>query len=600
MITTESRHGLPAVPSNSRRQKTKGYALPMVLVLSAISLLALSGALSRTSQSSMLNERQNQRQRSQAAAEAATEKVLGEIRHDFKIDGERRVYPRLANYRSMVPTRSEDPYWDKFQFTNPEGTADRLMVNRVSSESYVALNSKYSGLNGFASTYRVVANARQKDGTIAGVTNAVMQEVQLASIPIFQFAIFYNSLLEFTWAAPLTVRGRVHANGDIYTGSSAPLTLTEDITSTGIIKKRDWAGYRLGWMKGAINYQGTRETNVNSLTLPIATNNSASAAREILNMPPTSESLNSPMGQQRFFNKAEMTVVVTDSGVSVQVKKPFGPSPTVVPISAQNFVNTGKTFTDYREAKTVKVTEIDVAKMITWAATNKTVITKLGAGRPPNILYVADNRSTSSSELTGVRLINGRTLPSRGLTVATPNPLYVKGHYNQPDNRYLGTTNTINIKPASLISDALTILSKSWNYDNATSGGGNSGTSLRSRVAVNTTVNAAILTGIVYAGGLSGTRPKSGGIVNLPRLLENWGNGRKRLTLNGSLVNLFNSARATAPFRRPGYYYYAPTRDFNFDPNFRNVQNLPPGTPELRTMIRGEWATLLPGQSSNP
>jgi hypothetical protein len=119
-------------------------------------------------------------------------------------------------------------------------------------------------------------------------------------------------------------------------------------------------------------------------------------------------------------------------------------------------------------------------------------------------------------------------------------------------------------------------------------------------VAVNTTVNAAILTGIVYAGGLSGTRPKSGGIVNLPRLLENWGNGRKRLTLNGSLVNLFNSARATAPFRRPGYYYYAPTRDFNFDPNFRNVQNLPPGTPELRTMIRGEWATLLPGQSSNP
>jgi hypothetical protein len=30
---------------------------------------------------------------------------------------------------------------------------------------------------------------------------------------VFQFAIFYNSLLEFTWCAPMTVNGRTHANG---------------------------------------------------------------------------------------------------------------------------------------------------------------------------------------------------------------------------------------------------------------------------------------------------------------------------------------------------------------------------------------------------
>ncbi len=43
-------------------------------------------------------------------------------------------------------------------------------------------------------------------------------------VPIFQFAVFYNSLLEFTWTATLTLNGRVHANGDIYVGSASALT----------------------------------------------------------------------------------------------------------------------------------------------------------------------------------------------------------------------------------------------------------------------------------------------------------------------------------------------------------------------------------------
>src|SRR2546430_1339552 len=33
-------------------------------------------------------------------------------------------------------------------------------------------------------------------------------------IPIFQFAVFYNSLLEFTWSATMTINGRVHANSN--------------------------------------------------------------------------------------------------------------------------------------------------------------------------------------------------------------------------------------------------------------------------------------------------------------------------------------------------------------------------------------------------
>src|ERR1019366_9440103 len=93
----------------------------------------------------------------------------------------------------------------------------------------------------------------------------------------------------------------------------------------------------------------------------------------------------------------------------------------------------------------------------------------------PNILYAADNRSyNTTNQLTAVRLKNGQIIPTNlvtiagniqpsGFTVATPNPLYVRDHYNCPNAAHQGTTNTSSAYPASLVSDALTILSGNWN-----------------------------------------------------------------------------------------------------------------------------------------
>jgi hypothetical protein len=57
------------------------------------------------------------------------------------------------------------------------------------------------------------------------------------------------------------------------------------------------------------------------------------------------------------------------------------------------------------------------------------------------------------------------------------------------------------------------------------------------------------------------------------------------LTLNTSIVNLFDSVRATNRYQNPGVYYYAPTRKFNFDQNFTNATEMPPATPELRVTV---------------
>ena len=245
-----------------------------------------------------------------------------------------------------------------------------------------------------------------------------------------------------------------------------------------------------------------------------------------------------------------------------------------------------------------------------WLLTNTAATTKFpnvsgvySSSNVPNIFYAADNRSFGSGKLTAVRIKNGSIIPTNlvsiagsnapsGFTVATPNPLYIDGNYNTPDSTTLYSTNTTKVFPASLASDALTILSQNWVDSASAQSMGSSGGGVRT--ACNTEVNAAILTGVVPSTG-SGASQFSGGVHNLPRLLEDWGNGGAvTLTLNTSIVNLFASNRATTQFQNPGIYYYAPTRQFSFDQNFLNYTKQPPGTPMLGVVLRAKWATPPP------
>ncbi|MGA2662589.1 MAG: hypothetical protein ABSH34_34350, partial [Verrucomicrobiota bacterium] len=70
------------------------------------------------------------------------------------------------------------------------------------------------------------------------------------------------------------------------------------------------------------------------------------------------------------------------------------------------------------------------------------------------------------------------------------------------------------------------------------------------------------------------------------------------LTINTSMVNLYNSVVATAPWQVPGTYYYAPTRNFNFDQNFTNQNRLPPGTPMVYYLYRQAWTVPPPGTAN--
>ena len=572
-----------------RLRGEQGYALLLVMILAGLSMMVLSGALSWTSTSASLTSKNNQYFTLVSAAEAATEKVLTRVRHDFQAGGEGQVFGNLASYRAQVPTTSENAYWGQYEFHNANGTSGNTFVDRILGESYVDLNSQYAGLRGWASTYRILSNAKLAD-TGSTVTAAVNQDIQVASVPIFQFAIFYGLDLELNTMTTMNIIGRVHCNGTLYTYPSAPLRFLSDVTTVGSIIKTRKPGdpaFSSAPPSGSITYSGQKDTGVASMNLPIGTNNSPTEIHKVIEIPPGGESPTSTMGRERYYNKAELVILVSNTNVMALAKSPFATSGTTIPwdeISA--LMTTNKTFTDQREGKTVQVTEIDVSKLANWSGTNVAVRSILG-GDPVNLIYVADGRSVSSTRINGVRLINGTTLPSRGLTVATLNPLYVKGHFNQPTSAHLGTTNTSNTRPSSLISDAMTVLSPSWN-DSLSS------RSYTSRSASSMTVNAAILTGIVETSIAESIY--SGGAHNLCRFLENWSGDT--FTCNGSMVVLFPSQIGTEPFQQPGAYYNPPARNYSFDLNFTDAAKLPPGTPMVRGIIRNSWDMVAPNTTN--
>jgi hypothetical protein len=425
---------------------------------------------------------------------------------------------------------------------------------------------------------------------------------QVYVVPIFQFAIFYNNLLEFTWSAAFTINGRVHANGDIYVGSSQPLTFNSVVTTAGAIYKTNWDGHTVSQMTGPVTYNGNPGwmTNVLRLAVPVVNNGTPAGMREIINMPPPGEDPLSPIGLQRYCNLPGVALLVSNITVTVYLKNSVTGAPTTLSVTNWGtngisllttfpFLSVTNSFIDQRElSKTVRPTQIDVGFYSQWLATNSAVLAKFpfGSGLYPNVLYVADNRTiATNTDLFAVRLVNGSILPTNGMpgapsgwTVATPNPLYVWGHYNigPGGTTAAGNTDTSKTFPASLVSDALTILSGNWMDANSVN-------VLTTRPAVDTTVNAAILTGIVYSADASSNH-FSGGVQNVPRLLEDWSSG-KTLTLNTSIVNLFDSVRATNWFKNPGIYYYAPTRSFSFDLNFTNATKLPPATPALTLVL---------------
>src|SRR5437870_3756143 len=144
----------------ARTPSLEGFSLALVLVFTGVLFLLLSGVLALTTTNGNLTQRYNEYYDSVAAAEAATEKVAASMARDFQNSGVNGVDGNLANYGTSIPTPAEVSDWANYQFNDPSGGQNATYVARLTAWQYADLDWKYSGFKGYASTYRIISNAR--------------------------------------------------------------------------------------------------------------------------------------------------------------------------------------------------------------------------------------------------------------------------------------------------------------------------------------------------------------------------------------------------------------------------------------------------------
>ena len=436
----------------------------------------------------------------------------------------------------------------------------------------------YRGLYGISTQYDVLSNAQSNS---TPVTNGISLRMQKVLVPLFQFAIFYEPDMEIHPGPYMKLEGRVHANGNLYLGSHSGLDITSFLTAAGAIRhgRKPGSGQALG--TGSVNikdntgtYRNMKNTDgtwldhdspdwvdsstarwdgqvqdnqhgINELYLPVAVSGDPiDIIKDASGGNPDSYENKAGLkiiDGQAYYRQADnswtnVTASLTSSGA----------------ISA-------KTFYDGRELTTINSLDIDISKLNT------------SAYWPANGLIYAKQTDGGVNQ-PATRLINGSTLKA-GLTVATENPCYIKGDYNSTAK-----------KAAAVICDAFNVLSGSWDDSKSTQ-------VLANRVASNTTMNVSFITGNTTTG--EDGNQYNGGVENLPRFLEKWDS--KTFTWRGSMVDLWQSLQATGSWSY-GTYYTAPTRNWGFDQDLLNPNNLPPGTPKVNIVTKKQWAQVAGSQ----
>ena len=445
----------------------------------------------------------------------------------------------------------------------------------------------------------------------SNVTSKVRRVFQKEQLSPWNWAIFYVDSLEIQPGASMDITGWVHTNGNLYTGHNL-LHFGSKVTYGS-----DWA---VGFAPGDPRSPGgsnpeTPTTPTYLGRLPPAydiahqpfgldstllfsttdTNPNNDSYHELLEQKVagyTDPLVDSNGNSERYYDQAAIKILI-DSSSNLTIKKLDGTSVTSSStgdnLKLYNAINgaitKNQSIQDNREAASVRLTTLDIGAIVGSLNSAVTNSSHIFSNQWNGVIYITDT-SASSSVRRGIRLKNGAILPANGITIASANPVYIQGDYNTGTGTVPSNSTTSNDpttpqssgytrKPASVVADAVNILSNNWNDANA-----ESGDPLSARVASNTTVNSAIVSGIVP----SANNHYSGGAENFPRFLESWSN--KIFTYYGSMVQLYKSRQAVGIWGSDNVYD-APIRHWYFDTNLQI--NTPPGSLLVYSYVKGRW-----------
>ncbi|MBN2223760.1 MAG: pilus assembly PilX N-terminal domain-containing protein [Deltaproteobacteria bacterium] len=176
-------------------------------------------------------------------------------------------------------------------------------------------------------------------------------------------------------------------------------------------------------------------------------------------------------------------------------------------------------------------------------------------------------------------------------TIATDNPVYIEGDFNKGGSYA--------VRGCAVIADLVTLLSKDWHTDllGKIEGRPPVAKTLWLTVPVATTYNAAFFIGrddlntFAIRGGPFNDETE--GLHNFVGFGEDWSNGSKVCTINGSFINLWFTRQALGYFDVAATgvdrVYTPPTRNFGWDPGYKDSQFWPPYCPSAYSVEKVGW-----------
>jgi hypothetical protein len=511
-------------------------------------------------------------------------------------------FPTEPNYTvSQYRIQAVDPMVDL------DASGNALQETSWGSGTYTSLNSATApppafGPNTWQYSYFYLAAVDASVPALGTNTGTVTAKVRRVFEKKFDspwtYAMLYMDDLEFQPSSAFAINGPIQANGSLYIGTS-------NFTA------QDRVGYGGDYVNGyspndtshsggsvtAPNFPASEPPSQVSPFLPFGwnvalsttdTNPNNDSYHDIIERP--NNSYSDGLANIRYYNQADYRILI-DANNNVTITDYTGTAITSGSTYNQivNALATNQVIQDNREATFVRLTTLDVNQLT--SAMNKLPAwnhTGTGGG----IIYISDtsagtavsctlNGNTVSTIKRGIRIKNGSTLPSGGMTVVAENPVYIQGDYNTggsnpPSNSGTYTDPDVSgytRRYAAIVGDAITVLSSGWSD-------ANSDKSISSRVATNTTVNAALVTGQVPSGGGF----YSGGGENFVRFLEDWQKNSNTFTYYGSMVELFNSQQGTGKWQSSSSVYKAPGLHWYYDTNFQ--VGAPPGTLQIAAYLQ--------------
>jgi len=407
-------------------------------------------------------------------------------------------------------------------------------------------------------------------------------------VPMFQFAVFYNKDLEILPGPVMTLAGPVHTNGDLYLGSHDNLNILGQVTTAGDL------------YHGRKNEDTCMNGGVSVIDPDDLTAIPACDSGRVRIMPADVEPWNGmidmgiedlivpgpealdPTPGEIYWDKAEIRIMLDLNGATpeIQVRRPDGLTDVLDTATLAGCGAAGHSDTMYNNREGAFIEMLDIDARLLLDCLHSTDLLEIGTDIDDTSegglvwYFGVDGPDSNTVNNYGVRVRNGGELKStlftapaiKGLTVVTNQAVYIEGDYN-----------AVNKKPAAFLADSANVLSNAWND-------GNSNSSLSSRVASNTTIQAALLSGTDTTGYVEGSGGQdagayNGGVENYPRFHEKWSG--KTLTYLGSFVSLNRPIRVDGAWVYGAPQYQAPIRDWGYDTDFNQAENLPPLAPRF-------------------